>query len=431
MRKEELTSGAKAQFIFRRVSGTSGTRALPWTIAKGPVSAGRSPIGIAVRMKAKMLVAVVLLCTLGAAQTGAPKPAKDQRKAAPKAPIPVYEIALSEDDDYQPLPYPKNYGARVGGYCNGDGNLYKKSEAGSASLTPNGIVSFLNANITDVVRPRADLRPDVVIFASGVSFLVTGTDDTKVETTTWTDDEGHKHIARDATNATTHYIARFGKDGTYKSAIKLDLPFVVEQFAAFDSGNLIAQGPDQNNVPRVALLDASAQFLRYLDLRNDISTLQNMSAEDVKCDECKGNISYIVSETHFTPWHGKMLMFRPLTSSPQIYEIQEGGEVRVVKVKAPEEYDIGPLVPTDGNWLVRFDRPDLEEKDRAYGWNSLLEVDPQTGEPLRAYRVKPPDKLPETMVACFFDGEFWGLRQDRKEEKLKVVRGTATPYQGK
>jgi hypothetical protein len=383
--------------------------------------------------KMRMLVVVVLLCALGAAQTSAPKAKKDQAKAAPKKPIPVYEIALSEDTDYQPLPWPEQgiQGRVVDAYCIGDGNLYLlKPGQGLVAFTPNGIVSFLGDKMTDIPHPSTTfvgMNPS--ISQSGVAFRVTGIDDEKLEIRTWTDEQGRPHTEKDATNATIPYIARFDKDGTYKSAIKLDLPFIVFKFAAFNSGNLIAQGPDQNKVPRVALLDASAQFLRYLDLRKDISTSRSVSAEEIKCEGCTADIGSVVFNGYFTPWQDKILFKRELNGGARVYEIQESGDVRSVDIKPPEGYEIGGLIPSDRNWLLRFNKPDAKGV-RPDTFDSLLEVDPQNGNPVSEYHLKPPYTEPETGVSCFGEGEFWGVRRDAKEEKLTVVHGGAAPYRG-
>ncbi len=136
---------------------------------------------------------------------------------------------------------------------------------GLVALTPGGVVPFLTDKMTDIPHPSVTylgLDPD--ISANRVSFRVTGIDDSKVKTTTSTDEAGHTRTDKDATDAAINYLARFDKDGTYKGAIKLDLPFLIFKFAAFNSGTLLAQGLDQNKVPRIALLDASAQFMRYL-----------------------------------------------------------------------------------------------------------------------------------------------------------------------
>jgi hypothetical protein len=192
---------------------------------------------------------------------------------------------------------------------------------------------------------------------------------------------------------------------------------------------MVAQGMDQSNVPRIALLTADAQFMRYLDLQKDVSTSQTVSGDQVKCNGCTANMVSVVFSGFFTPWQRKALFKREFTGGVRVYEIQEGGEVRVVNIKTPKDYEVSELIPSDRNWLLRFNKPDAKGvRPETYDW--LLEVDPQTGQPLREYRVKPPDKLPETVVSCFAGGEFWGTLRDLKEQKIRVVRGTAELYKG-
>jgi len=284
--------------------------------------------------------------------------------------------------------------------------------------------------MTDIPHPSVTylgLDPDISV--NGVSFRVTGIDDSKVKTTTWTDEAGHTHADKDATDAAINYIARFNNDGTYKGAIKLDLPFLIFKFATFDSGTFLAQGLDQNNVPRIALLDASAQFIRYLDLRKDGSTSLNQSSDDVKWDRCTESTLSVVFSSYFVPWNGRMLLWRAFMSQASIYGVQESGEARIVHIKAPPDYEIGQPIRTDRNWLLRFRKANANRVPDAF--DSLLEVDPQNGEPLREYRVKQPEKLSEATVSCFSDGKFWGVRHDAKAGNIKVVRGTAQFYQGK
>ena len=380
--------------------------------------------------KPNILTVMVLLCAFSSAQTQAAKANKDQ----PTVPLQVFEIGFSEDTVYPSLSWPKGWmqGATVETSCIGDGNVYVlRPGAGIVGLTPGGVVSFLTDKMTDIPHPSTTfvgMNPS--ISTSGVAFMVSGIDDEKLDIRTWTDEQGRPHTEKDATNATIPYIVRFDKDGTYKGAMKLDLPFSVYKFAAFNSGNLMAQGSDQNKVPRVALLDASAQFVRYLDLRKDISTSRSVSADEIKCDGCTADIGSVVFNGYFTPWQGKILFKRELTGGARVYEIQESGDVRTVDIKPPRGYQIGTLIPSDRNWLLEFNKPD-DKGVRPDRFDSLLEVDPQKGALLREYRLKPPAKFPETVVYCFADGEFWGIRRDAEEEKLKVVRGAAAPYRGK
>ena len=374
------------------------------------------------KTSSRLTASVVLFWSSALAQTHLAVPTKQK----PKPPIPVFEVALSDDTDYASLPA-KDWAEKSlpEATCNGDGNLYISiGGRGLVALTPEGVVPFLSDQMTDIPHPSATglgLDPD--ISAGKVSFRVSGIDDSKVKTTTWTDEDGHAHTDRDATDAAIHYIARFDRDGTYKGAIKLDLPFLIFKFATFDSGTILAQGMDQNKAPRIALLDTSAQFMRYLDLRKDISTSLGASDEDVKCKGCTESALSVVISSYFIPWNGKMLFWRAFMNQPSVYEVQESGEARLVRLKATEEYEIGQPVRSDRNWLLRVRKANGGGID---AHDSLLEVDPRNGEPLREYRIKEPDKFSKAIVSCFFDGEFWGVRHDEKERNIKVVRGQAS-----
>lgn len=305
-------------------------------------------------------------------------------------------------------------------------------ENGLVALTPKGIGSFLSEKMTDISHPFVTFGSmDPSISPSGIALGVSGIDDTKVEITNWTDEVGRIQTEEDATNAVVHYIARFDKAATYKGATVIDdLPFMIYKFAAFDSGNIIAQGLDRNQLPRIALLDSSARFLRYLDLEQDISTSRDVSADDIKCTGCTAMVDEVVAFSYFTPWQGKVLLWRAYTSIPRAYEVQDSGQARMVTIKVPENYNVGGFIRTDHNWFMGFKRTDAKG-NRPDSFDSLLEIDPQTGRPLGEYRMKPPDKMPGTIISCFFDGEFWGIRQNIEEQKLEVVRGTASPYRGK
>jgi hypothetical protein len=373
--------------------------------------------GKCARMKISALALMLLLCASGVTQAPTPKAKKDQ----PKAPLPVFQITLTADTDYPSMPWREHLFGPIQGDCNGDGNLYIwEAPQGLVGLTNNGIVSFLSDKMTDIPGPGVSGAYSASLSRSGIYLRVGGIEKEDAEggeSEIWTDKDGHHHAGHS-------YIARFDKDGTYKGAIRIDLPFVVSSFAAFDSGRIVlAQGLEQEKIPRVALLDSSAQFLRYLDLRKDISPVQAVSSGDFKCDGCTADTRSVANNSTFTPWNGRMLFFRNLTSSPRVYEIQEGGEIRVVNLKPPQGYRALGLFPTDTNWLVSFRSP-------AGVW-SLFEVDPQNGELLKEYRMKAPDKVPDTIISCFFDGKFLGFRHDVKEGKLEVVRGMAEPYRGK
>jgi hypothetical protein len=371
-------------------------------------------------MLTRVLV-VLLLCGAGTAQTKASRIRRD----TPKAPPPIFEIRLSEDSDLGSMPWPKDWPDPPQGNCDGDGNLYVwrwPPGQGLAGFTAKGIVSFMSGQMTDIPTPYAVASS--FISPSAIYIGVDGTENPKQETATVEDENGQKLTFHRVTGEQHRYIARFNKDGTYKGAMMLHLPFYVSTFGVFDSGTFVAQGLDENKIPRIAMLDSSGQLIRYLQLEKDMSAVSEVPARELKRggDETT-DASVIVMFSQFTPSNGKILFLRSLASM-RVYEIQESGEVRAVKVKGPEGYDVEGLIATDRNWLIRFRKP-----NPTGAWSdaqhSLFEVDPANGELVREYRVKAPD----TDVSCFLNNEFLALRN--KEGKLTVARGVAEPYRGK
>ncbi|HET6178244.1 MAG TPA: hypothetical protein VFE61_15015 [Candidatus Sulfotelmatobacter sp.] len=370
-------------------------------------------------MSKKILIAL-LLCAVGAAQT---KPSPKAKKDPPKASLPVFEIKSSEDTDLPSMPWAKDWPGPSQGFCNGDGNLYVwRYPSGSlAAFTPNGIITFGADKMSDIPTPSTHGK---FIAQSGIYIGVDGIENPKQETTTIEDEQGHKLDLRRTTGENHRYIARFDEDGSYQGSLKLDLPFYVYTFAAFESGNFVAQGLDDNKIPRVALLDSGAQLIRYLELPKDMSAVAEIPAKNLKMDDgiIASDVAVIAMSSSFEAANGKILFLRSMAGK-RVYEIQESGQVRMVTIKPPEGYGVEGLVATDRNWLVRFRKP-----KPGGAWSdaehSLFEVDPQSGKLLTEYRVKPPD----TGVSCFFDGKFWAVR--RGDGKLIVVRGSAEPYRG-
>jgi len=281
-------------------------------------------------------------------------------------------------------------------------------------------VTFLASQMTDIPTPSAH---GAFISESAVYVGADSIENPEQQVETLEDEEGHKLTLRRTTGKRHQYIARFDKDGTYKGVIKLDLPFYVYTFAAFGSGTLVAQGMDENEIPRIALLDSSGQLIRYLQLEKDMTAVSEVPKKELNYGGGSADPGAIVMDSRFIPSQTGILFLRSLASM-RVYEIQESGEVRAVKIKPPEGYDVEELITSDRNWLVRFRRPNPNGvwSDAEH---SLFEVDPKNGDLLGEYRVKAPD----TGVSCFFDNEFWALRN--KDGKLTVARGVAEPHRGK
>jgi hypothetical protein len=321
------------------------------------------------------------------------------------------------------MPWSKDWATPSQGDCDGDGNLYVWSwppGQGLVGFTPKGIVPFLTGQMNDIPTPFAH---GGFVSQSAVYVGVDGIENPEQEDKTVEDAQGHKLKLRKTKGEQHRYIARFDKDGAYKGALKLGLPFYVAVFAAFESGTMVAQGLDENKIPRIGLLDSSGQLIRYLPLEKDMSAASEIPKKEISYGGAQADAGSIVMTSTFTPSNSKMLFLRSLASM-RVYEIQESGEVRAVKIKAPDGYDVEGLTATDRNWLVSFRKPNPNGV-WSDAQHSLFEVDPESGELLREYRVKAPD----TGVSCFFNGEFWALRNS--DGKLTVAHGGAEPYRGK
>lgn len=366
--------------------------------------------------RAGMIATTLLLATASVSQV---HPQTVQKKNTGKdSPIPAYEIVLSEDDDYPAISWQKEE-HHVETTCNGDGNVYVW-KLGLFGLTPKGVVSFSYEKLTDIPHPGVTfVAADLAVSDAGVYYRAGGYTDEDIakKTRVVTDSQGIEHIEQ--IHEIIHreqYIAHFDKDGHYDGAIG-DLPFLVARLAVFNSGTLIVQGKDASGRPRVALLDSGGQLLRYLELPKDMSSrLGPLPSGTFKpCDNCQAvDVDSVIAFSDFTTWQQDVLLYRGRGNI--VYDVSEGGRIRTVTVKAPHGYHLVRVIAMDRNWLVDFYSPD-HFKDRLF-----FEVDPETGNLLREYRLKDADT---STLSCFGGGEFWGLRRDVKEGKLKVVRGSA------
>jgi hypothetical protein len=366
----------------------------------------------------RRILTALLLCGLIQAQTKASPPKNNTPKTSP----PVFEINLSEVPEFGTLPWTNEFAPGQGG-C-GDSSLYVwrwPPAQGLVAFTPKGIVPFLSSQMTDIPTPsaRSAFISDSIVYVEADSIE---NPEEKVETLE--DDEGRKLTRRRVDGKRHKYLAQFDKDGKYKSSLKFDLPFDVYTLAAFESGTLVVQGMDENKIPRIARLDASGQLIRYLNLEKDMTAVSEIPKSQLNYGGDSADPGVIAMTSHFIASNKKILFLRAMAST-RVYEIQESGEIRVVKIKAPEGYDPEELIASDKNWLIRFRKPD-PNGTWSNAWHSLFEVDPNNGELLKEYRVKASDTADQ--VYCFMDDEFWALRN--QDGKLTVARGGAAPYRG-
>jgi hypothetical protein len=149
----------------------------------------------------------------------------------------------------------------------------------------NGIVTFQTNKISDIVEPKwiADFASDSELY-----MLIEG--NTRTEEHDTKNADGQDVVYWETKGEPRYYIARFDADGSYKGALKLNLPFRPKRLPGFASGNFLVAGID-------------AGFVR--------------------------------------------------TGAP-IYAINAGGQAHPVKIKSPEGYSVDYMIPSDRNWFVAF-----------------------------------------------------------------------------
>lgn len=361
------------------------------------------------------VIATALLCALAAGQ---------QTTSAPKtspSPIPLFEITMSDDQDSS-IAFADSSPV-VSTQCDADGNPFVKTFGPDGlqilGFTQKGVIAFATNQMTDIPEARAT---DFFVANSTLYVLVTGIENARKQEIIYKDEAGQEKKRLETTGDERDYIARFDRDGSYRGSLKLDFNFHPIQLAALDSGNFVVAGLDQNRVPRVGLLDSSGQLVKYLQLPKDITDKPKSAEKSFATSGLPASVDVIAMFAQFHPYNGNMLLVRAGTDTP-IYEIRESGEVRTVRVKLPNGLTMDHLIPSSRNWFIDVRRSLLAEES-----GTIYEISPETGKPLRLYRIENKDGLKEAL-ACEAEGTFSGIRHQRG--RLTVIRGTAEPAKQK
>jgi hypothetical protein len=314
--------------------------------------------------------------------------------------------------------------------CDSDGAPYIRvfklipHEMSILQFGPKEIVTFSASKITDVAEPTTidDFHSD-----SRLYMLVEG--DAHKQKVVKQLEDGSQKVHWETKGEPRSYIARFDGDGSYKGSLKLDLPFHPTRLSGFESGGFVTAGFDEDKIWRVALLDSSGGLLKYVEFPKEKEKSLEKSFErsfgSPAGDSDVGSFLFAALASFF-PYHGRVLYVRGHSGAP-IYEISESGEVRVIKIKAPGGHAVEGFIPSDRNWLVTFGQtgelPNREQSD-------LYEVDMETGELLREYRVEQYSRFSdaEQEVACVYQDEFRAVRHEKG--KLVMLRGTPLPSNG-
>jgi hypothetical protein len=375
----------------------------------------------------KRIAAVSLLClpAFGQKSTVPGKP-------APR-PIPTYEVKFEPDPKLSIAFDEAGYPAIFANGCDADGNPYVQVDriipprsVQILKFSPDGIVTFETSKITDIVEPKwvSDFVSDSKLY-----MLVEG--DTRTEQRTKKTEDGQDATYWETKGEPRYYLAQFDPDGSYKGALKLDLPFRPSKLSGFKSGSFLMAGLDKNNVSHVALLNASGQWMRDIDFPKEKKepvekTFARSFGSTADPDVAAEMLS---ASSSFFPYRENILYIRGHSGAP-VYEIHEGGEAKPVRIKTPDDYPVDYLLPSDRNWYV----VSTETGKISDAKSDIYELDPSTGETIRRVLAEGAGRAKsisegQSDLACVHEGEFVLVRH--KDAKLTVMRGTPVPAQKK
>jgi hypothetical protein len=249
-------------------------------------------------------------------------------------PVPVFDVKLTPDLNLS-IALPDNM-LVLWTQCDDVGNPYAdvmtlaQPFRQTVAFTQKGVVMFATNQMTDIPEPQ--MGPTFVA-GSAVYAVVTGVENAKKEEVTGNDEAG-KEVTWTKTNGESRsYIARFDSDGSYRGALKLDTGFQPAQLAAFGSGDFAAVGVDESKTLRVGVMNSRGQLWEYLQLPKDITDRPKKSFDRIG----SASVDVIAMFASFSSYHGNVLLVSSGDVAP-IYEIRETGELRAVRVKAPNDH---------------------------------------------------------------------------------------------
>jgi hypothetical protein len=365
-------------------------------------------------------------------------PAFGQKSSAPErkpasGAVPIFEVKFEPDPKLSVAFDEGGYAAIFADGCDADGNPYVQVNRivpphtiQVLKFAPDGIVTFETSKITDVVDPKWISN---FVSDSELYMLIEG--DTRTEQRTKKMEDGRDATYWETKGEPRYYIAQFDPDGSYKGAVKLDLPFHPNKLSGFKSGSFLAAGLDQNNMQHVALLNASGQWLRDVDFAKEKKepaekTFARSFGSTADADMASELLSAVSS---FFPYRENVLYIRSHSGAP-IYEIHEGGDAQPVRIETPDDYPVDYLLPSDRNWYV----VSAEVGKFSDAKSDIYELDPSTGETIRRILAEGAGRMKaisegQSDLACVHEGEFVAVRH--KDSKLTVLRGTPVPAQKK
>jgi hypothetical protein len=375
-------------------------------------------------MRFKWFFAALLLFAVAPSPAQKPVAASANKQASAEQ-VPTIKLAFVEEKDTSQI---GGAGFRPMG-CTPDGAVFVDPWQPSAPET--GVVSFAKAHDTYTVTTFAmkqisdvhdahlrDAYPTESLLAM---LLVNGTRDDAMSTSKRvvvvpSTGEQYEHDVKSGTR--NDYIATFDRQGNYKEAVELDLPFKARKIAVFSSDVYLLLGSDTENKPRFALVNSDGSLQRLLDTEKPMHGWEEMIeasgvSHSAPTDEFLARVPPQFGQSQIVSFHDKLLFVWP--GLRWIVEISPSGVLRRVTIRVPEGFVIDRFVPSDKMWYASV---------RKYGARSntemgtiLYEINPLDGMPIRRF-----DAGPDYVIACERDGEFRAM--GFHDGHIKLLEGT-------
>jgi hypothetical protein len=281
------------------------------------------------------------------------------------------------------------------------------------------VIRFGKEKINDISRPRLSR---MYLSGSDVYVLASGSIPLGYETR-WRTPKGEV-VSQPATKSST-FVARFDRDGRYRGAVPLDLPFSPQQLGVFDNGDFLITGIDMSRTkPQLAIVSSNGQLRRFVELSGDVHT-QEESDQSAKShnptafprfESSPGSgdsLFDVVSTSQIATDGTNLLLFRPLKGP--VFSVSPSGEVRVHKLKVEGDYRLYTVKATRDAWIVEFIHDVPHSGVQEF---STYAFDPRSDAPLREYF------FPKDMgwgLACADGDEFTFVMADSETKSLKFV----------
>lgn len=222
-----------------------------------------------------------------------------------------------------------------------------------------------------------------------------------------------------------YHIAHYKPDGTYVGGLVLDIPLVPRQIGVFANGDFLVAGMTADTrEPRLALVKADGQLLRFINLQDDIRGDAPQFTEKANRPRVipgSGGLQQAIDFSSIMQDGENLVLVRRGSQAP-VFSISPSGEVTPVRVIVPSGYSLFTLNVSRDSWIAQYAYREDDGKGIKFVTYS---INRSTGELMNGYSYPVPLGVG---LACTTDGEFTFLKMgtDDTLSLVKAVPGSST-----